>query len=244
MGFTEHWNLPEMPTGPVDWPAIINDIVGKLEVGRTLKLVAGENLAVRDPFYIKADGKAWKATDATDIVGLWQSTSTATDAEGYGQIGGVVTYGSWTWTIGQFIYVTSGSALSQTPTATIVGYAISATEILLPPVLIKRDITRVVSITSSATPTPNCDTTDLYKITALGEGATFGAPTGTPLDGQKLQIRIKDDGTGRSLAFNAIYRVIGVTLPTTTTASKTIYLGMEYNSADSKWDVLAVAEEV
>jgi hypothetical protein len=34
-----------------------------------------------------------------------------------------------------------------------------------------------------------------------------------------------------------------VTLPTTTVISKTLYLGMIYNSTDTKWDVVAVAQE-
>lgn len=111
--------------------------------------------------------------------------------------------------------------------------------------VILRDVwkTKIVSIASSATPTPNVDTTDEYVITALAVGATFGAPTGTLLNGKKLIIRIKDNGTSRSLAYNAIYRAVGVTLPTATTINKTIYLGMIYNSADSKWDVVAFAEE-
>jgi hypothetical protein len=77
----------------------------------------------------------------------------------------------------------------------------------------------------------------------LAAGATFGAPTGTPTQGQGLIIRIKDNGTARTLAFNAIYRAIGVTLPTTTVLSKTLYLGMIYNLTDTKWDVIAVAQE-
>ncbi|WP_230685813.1 hypothetical protein, partial [Streptococcus pneumoniae] len=82
-----------------------------------------------------------------------------------------------------------------------------------------------------------------YTVTALAVGATFGAPTGTPTEGQSLVIRVKDNGTARSLAYNAIYRAVGVTLPTTTVISKTIYLGMFYNSSDTKWDVVAVAQE-
>lgn len=102
---------------------------------------------------------------------------------------------------------------------------------------------RTNTVTSSATPTPAGDTTDYFTVTALAVGATFAAPTGTPINGQKLIIRIKDNGTSRSLAYNAIYRALGVTLPTDTTINKTIYLGMIYNSTDSKWDVVAVAEE-
>lgn len=107
----------------------------------------------------------------------------------------------------------------------------------------KRVNPRVTSTTSSSTPTPNADTDDIYILTALAAGATFGSPTGTPVNGQRLLIRVKDNGTARTLAYNAIYRAIGVTLPTTTVISKTLYLGCIYNSADTKWDVLAVGQE-
>lgn len=102
---------------------------------------------------------------------------------------------------------------------------------------------RVASTASDATPTPNADTTDVYILTALAAGATFGAPTGTPAQGQPLMIRIKDNGTARSLAYNAIFRAIGVSLPTTTVISKTLYIGAIYNSTDTKWDVVSVAQE-
>ena len=102
---------------------------------------------------------------------------------------------------------------------------------------------RVTAIASSSTPTPNADTTDLYDITALTDNATFGAPTGTPSNGQPMIIRIKDDGTVQTLAFNAIYRFIGVTAPTTTVANKIIYLPMIYNSNDTKWDVTGNLQE-
>jgi hypothetical protein len=105
------------------------------------------------------------------------------------------------------------------------------------------DTVRVTTITTSATPTPNADNCNQYQITALGSGATFGAPTGTPKNGHRLLIRIKDDGTARSLAFNAIYRAVGITLPTTTVISKTLYIGCVYNSTDNKWDVLATGQE-
>jgi hypothetical protein len=36
---------------------------------------------------------------------------------------------------------------------------------------------------------------------------------------------------------------MGVTLPTTTVISKTVYLAMVFNNDDTKWDVLAVGQE-
>jgi hypothetical protein len=177
----------------------------------------------------------------------------------------------------------------------------------------------------------------MYTVTALAANATFSAPSGTPTDGQKLIIRIKDagvrrtstvaasaisvpagsgptvavtitdtsngavagnyvtisgdsaaiggiaaatlnsrfritsrttntivvtvtagtttaaTGTGTSptltyngyeLSWNSIYRSVGTTLPSFTTANKTIYLGCIYNSTvTATWDVVAVSTE-
>lgn len=109
----------------------------------------------------------------------------------------------------------------------------------------KQPLVRTATVATSATPTPNADTTDIYTVTALGENATFGAPTGTPLNGQKLMIRIKDNATARTLAWNAIYRAgTDVALPLTTVLSKTLYCGFIYNSTDSKWDLMAVTGNI
>jgi hypothetical protein len=56
-------------------------------------------------------------------------------------------------------------------------------------------------------------------------------------------MRVKDNWTARTLAYNAIYRAIGITLPTTTVINKTMYFGMKYNSTDSKWDIIAYGIE-
>lgn len=109
----------------------------------------------------------------------------------------------------------------------------------------KRVTPRVVSITDAATITPTGDSADQYVVTALAQTATIAAPSGTPTDGQKLVIRIEDNGTGRALTWttsSGAYRAVGVTLPTTTVASKVVYIGCIYNSQDTFWDVIAVAQ--
>lgn len=98
---------------------------------------------------------------------------------------------------------------------------------------------RVQSVTSSATVTPT-STNDLVKITAQATGLTIANPTGTMSEGQAMIIRIKDDGTAQTIAFGTNYRAIGVTLPTTTTISKTIYIGLVWNDTDTKFDVLGI----
>jgi hypothetical protein len=109
----------------------------------------------------------------------------------------------------------------------------------------KRVTPRSVDIASAATITPTGDTADQYEVTALAAGATIAAPSGTPTDGQKLVLRIKDNGTARALTWtttSGAYRAVGVTLPTTTVISKVLYVGCVYNAQDSFWDVLAVAQ--
>nr|MDQ3009059.1 hypothetical protein [bacterium] len=105
----------------------------------------------------------------------------------------------------------------------------------------KRVTARIGTETSSATSTPTADSVDQWNVTALAVADAFAAPTGTPTDGQKLMIRIKDNGTARALTWNAIYRASSdLALPSTTVISKTLYLGFIYNAADTKWDLLAV----
>lgn len=100
-------------------------------------------------------------------------------------------------------------------------------------------VVRIGTVADAATITPTGDDSDQYNVTALAQAAAIAAPSGTPVNGQKLIIRIKDNGTARALSWNAIYRVIGCTLPTTTVLGKTHYIGCIYNNEDSKWDVVA-----
>lgn len=107
----------------------------------------------------------------------------------------------------------------------------------------KRINPRVGTVADAATITPTGDASDLYTVTALAQAATIAAPSGTPVNGQKLIIRLLDNGTARALTWDGIYAVIGVTLPTTTVLSKYTYVGCIYNSASSKWDVVAVTTQ-
>jgi hypothetical protein len=102
---------------------------------------------------------------------------------------------------------------------------------------------RLQTVASSATVTPT-SLNDLVTITAQAAGLTIANPTGTMVEGQALIIRIKDDGTGRSIAFGTNYRALGIILPTTTIANKTTYLGCIWNSTDTKFDVVGLNQEV
>lgn len=96
---------------------------------------------------------------------------------------------------------------------------------------------------SSVTPNGNPAGDDAVIITALATNLTINAPSGTPVQMKPLIFRIKDNGTIRTLTWNAAYRAIGVTLPTATVANKTFYVGFLYNATDSVWDCVLVRQQ-
>jgi len=84
-------------------------------------------------------------------------------------------------------------------------------------------------------------TADVFQVTAQAGALKFNNPGGTPVAGQKLIIRIKDDGTARALTYDTQFRASSdLALPSTTVLGKTLYMGFIFNLTDTKWDLLAV----
>ncbi|CAB4122808.1 hypothetical protein UFOVP32_72 [uncultured Caudovirales phage] len=102
-------------------------------------------------------------------------------------------------------------------------------------------------VTSTATLAWNSDSADFLTVTALAAAMTISADSGSPVDGQAFTFRIKDNNTARGLFFTTgatkAFRAMGVTLPSTTVATKTTYIGCIYNATDFRWDVVAVTTE-
>lgn len=103
-------------------------------------------------------------------------------------------------------------------------------------------VPNTASTVDAATFTPD-GTKGEYIITAVAQAFTIAAVSGTPKQGQKMILRIKDNGTARAITWNSIYRAMGTPLPSTTVLSKTLYLGLIYNATDTKWDLVASAQE-
>ena len=94
--------------------------------------------------------------------------------------------------------------------------------------------------------TINGDTTDVYKAEGLTGAITLLQPSGTPVDGQKLMIRLEDNGTARAITWTTTagaFREVGITLPLTTTASKVTYVGCVRNATDGFWDAVATVTQ-
>lgn len=111
----------------------------------------------------------------------------------------------------------------------------------------KRITPRIGTVASASTITPTADVSDQYNVTALAVPATVTTPSGgTPTDGQKLIIRILDNGTARALSWTTTagaYRAVGITLPTTTVVGKVMYVGCVYNTAAGFWDVVVSVQQ-
>ena len=109
--------------------------------------------------------------------------------------------------------------------------------------LTNKDIVeRVVSIADGTSITINADTTDIatQANTQTAGTLTINAPTGTPVNGQKIVLRLQSTNV-QTFSWNAIFAgSVDLPLPTASTGSSDYdYLGFIYNSTASKWQLLA-----
>jgi hypothetical protein len=101
---------------------------------------------------------------------------------------------------------------------------------------------RVVNIADATSITVNTDITDIaYQANTQAAGnLDINAPTGTPVNGQKFMIKLKSTNQ-QTFVFNAIFDGSNdLGLPSLSTGSdKYDYMGFIYNSASSKWELIA-----
>lgn len=113
-------------------------------------------------------------------------------------------------------------------------YANSVTKTLVP--------LSIGTAASSATPSIDTDAVTQYNITALATNITSFTTnlTGTPIDGQKLLVRIKDNGTARSITWGASFVASGSATPLATTViNKTHMVGFIYDAVAAVWVCMA-----
>lgn len=79
---------------------------------------------------------------------------------------------------------------------------------------------------------PDLTSANVYQRTALSAGITINAPTGTPVLGEVIVFMLKDNGSSRSLTWNATYKALGTALPSATTTSKRTLVTVQYDGTD------------
>lgn len=101
---------------------------------------------------------------------------------------------------------------------------------------------RVVALGDATSVTFNADTTDIatQANTQVAGTLTINAPTGTPVNGQKIVFRLQSTNV-QTFSWNAAFAgSTDLTLPTASTgSSKFDYMGFIYNSTAAKWQILA-----
>lgn len=177
-------------------------------------------------------------TFATSITGSYLTASEIliTDADKKIVSAPVATYPSLT----ELSYVKGVTSAIQTQLggkASLTG-AETLTNKIIPPRLVT-----AASYTTDTGSSLDVSTCDQFEVTAQAGALKFNNPGGSPTGGRRLIIRIKDNGTARALTYDTQFRAMGTALPTTTVLSKTLYMGFIYNATDTKWDLVAAAQE-
>lgn len=104
----------------------------------------------------------------------------------------------------------------------------------------KRVQPRVGSTTSSATPTINTDSYDIFRITALAVDITSmtSGLSGTPVHGEGFDLEITGTAA-RAITWGASYANGPAALPDTTVTTQTMYVHVRWDSGSSKWICMA-----
>jgi hypothetical protein len=80
---------------------------------------------------------------------------------------------------------------------------------------------------------------DVYAVSSLSSNLSTNIQIiPTPNSGQKIELRIKDNGTPKTLTFGSNVIFTGVTNPGTTIAGQVVYFEFEYNIVTNKWDCI------
>lgn len=184
-------------------------------------------------------------SSANILLGNGSNVATATAISGDVSITntGVTTVVSGSTTTAGKLQLTDSTSSTSTTTAATPNSVKSAYDLAA---AAQPKVRAVAAGATTGTLTPNGATTDVFEAEGLTGAITLAAPSGTPADGQRLLIRIKDNGTARGITWTTsagAYRAVGITLPTTTVISKVTYVGCIYNGTDSFWDAIATVTQ-
>ena len=105
-------------------------------------------------------------------------------------------------------------------------------------------VTRVDSYASINQIPPDIDHYDFLDIHDQAVGVLFENPIGTPGNGQKLIIRLSDNGTPQSISWGTSYVPAGIALPATTIAGKWMHMGFVYNPTLGQWMLVAFLSQL
>lgn len=102
---------------------------------------------------------------------------------------------------------------------------------------------REVTVTQSATPSINTDNGDIFTITGLAQAITSltSGLTGTPVEGDMIELQITDNGTARAITHGASFvSTTANAMASTTIVNKRLRELFQWNAVISKWECVGV----
>lgn len=111
-------------------------------------------------------------------------------------------------------------------------------------------VPRSTATGSTLSPAPNANTTDVFSLIAQAGTAAFQATSGTPVEGQKLIVKIVGTGaTAYAITWTGGtggYTAGGVALPTAVVRGKVITVGFMYDTSNSinRWMCVASSTQI
>jgi hypothetical protein len=233
--WVENSNVTTIGTDPITFVQFSSKAIYPLSSGTGLTYTVGTNY----------DGSAAAtiAIDSTYIAPYVQNTDSRTLSGNLYFTGANSYFGGKTTHAANLVLNAGISVIDSTGSQGLAGYVLTsngAANVYWRDTSVPRSNTQ----TSATSITIDSSLYDQYIVTALASAISFPASTtGSPTNGKKMMIRIKDNGTAQGITWTTSgaggYRAIGVTLPTTTVVNKIMYVGCIYNSTESFWDVIA-----
>jgi len=100
---------------------------------------------------------------------------------------------------------------------------------------------KTTTIASTATLNIDSDTIRQATVTAQAEALTIANPTGAPIAGQRIVIKVGDNGTTRTVTLGGLFRnTTAGPMFSGTTVNKIHRLEVEYNSVGPFWDIVQI----
>lgn len=231
------WSINGTGELRLDATALMPASDGGLSLGSTT--LGWQNLFANTGFVINIENGDWVATHTAGILtvgtGDLRVTTAGTNTASVVTVGGTQTLTNKTLTAPVISTISNtGTITLPTATTTLVGTGTTDT-------LTNKRIQPRSSSAASGDISADLASANVYRRTGLTAGITINAPTGTPVLGEVLVFMLIDNGTSRSLTWNAAFIPMGQALPTATTISKELLVTASYNGAE--WETVWAEEE-
>lgn len=243
------WNQIGLTTAVTGTLPVANGGTGITSFGTGVATAFGNNTNTAGGILVPAAA----LTASALVIGGGSGTGPSTTTTGTGVVtaignavnasGGLITYATYAPASGKTLTVSNTLTLTGTDSSSV-AFGTGGTVAYVNPRAVETP-----NSTQNPTYTIAGDTTDVAiftdTYTAGISTITLDAPSGTPADGRRLTVRIRSTNTNAvSLSFNGIFQgSTDLTLPTTASAnSKYDYLGFIYNSAATKWQLVALVK--